>query len=606
MPNEVSMGKAIVDPSGKKPVRIGLNNGGLDMQATGEQIKEATLAGAKKQSDTIDRNKTTVLPAISALQSKVQALQADAIALSNYLGDDRPGIENSFKNLQASIAKSGEFSTTSYVEVTIDNTVAQATTGAIAVRVVQLAVVDSRITADTIINSSHAPITSIHNALGIAGSFTINGGDTITVKETDTLYSITSAINNSNSNVQASFTQNGSNYELRLNGTSLAKPLIFSDDGNLLTTYFGINTATPTDVSKLQAKIECDVVDGANGIVTKTYSFDSNIIKDLIPGITLKLLNTTKNSAGSYDDLNINISHNNKEACDKILAFFQHYNDVREILNRNLMTDEDGAPLDPEAVMVRSPLIRKLDEQLRDIARFTLRGAKDGDYRSYRDIGIVRDEAATGFQTGIFTIADAQKVLEAINNNFDKVKKLFGNYAVVSNSNFHVSDLGPDFDSMLAGQPITITLSNIGGTYYSRFVSGNNDTGNVEQKGPYRLVGKKDSVFDKMVIDYKGAPISEGSSITFTMTATQGLGVVSARSFNQSLKSDTGDFATEVKKVQQKNEKLEKQVKRIEKQAEREEKRWITQAARYDAMKARYADFSRQLENMSMAHSRRN
>lgn len=600
---EVSMGGAIVDPKGQKPVRIGLNNGGLDMQATGEKIKEATLAGTKKQSDAIEKNTSVILPAISALQAKVQALQADAIALSNYLGDD--GIENSFKNLQSTVTKSGEFSTASYVDVTIDTTAAKATTGAIAVRVKQLAVIDSRITADTITNASNTPISSIHDPLGISGSFAINGGDTISIKATDTLYTITSSINNSNSNVQATFIQNGSNYYLTLNGTSLAKPLTFSDTEKLLQTYFGINTSTPTDLGNLQSKLECDVVDGANGIVTKTYAFDSNIIQDLIPGVTLKLLNTTKNSAGGYDDLNINISHNSKEACDKILAFFQHYNEVREILNRNLMTDKDGNPLDPEAVMVRSPLIRKLNDELLAISHFTLIGAGPNDYRSYKDIGIVPDKAATGFQTGTFTIADAQTLLAAINNNFEKVKKLFGNYTTVSNGNFYVSDLGPSFNPILAGKPITVTLSNIDGKYYSRFKCEGNDTGDIEQNGPYHLTGKKDSVFDKIAIDYKGAPIAIGDSITFTMNATQGLGVVSSKTLDQSLKSNTGDFATEVKRVQEKNEKLEKQVKRVEEQAERDEKKWIAQAARYDAMKARFADFSRQLENMSMIHNRR-
>ncbi|MBP9828602.1 MAG: flagellar filament capping protein FliD [Proteobacteria bacterium] len=614
MPGEVSMGRAIVDPKGQKPVRVGMNHGGLDMQATGKEIKEATLASTKKQSDAIEKNKTGVLPAISALQEKVKLLQSDAIALSNYLGD-RPGIESSFKSLVPTVSKSGEFSTTSFVDVTLDSAVAKPTSGSVSMRVLQLAVEDSRITVDTIKDSSNNPITSINQELGISGSFTINGGATINVRTTDTLYSIVSAINNSNSGVQANFSQNGFEHYLTLTGTKLAKSLFFSDNDGLLQTHFGIDTG-PTDIGNLQAKIECDVTDGKRGVVTKTYEFDSNIVKDLIPGATLKLLNTTKNSGGGYDNLNINISNNSKEACDKILAFYQHYNEIRETLNRNLMTDDDGNPLDPEAVMVRSPLIKKLNEDLRAISHFTLVGSERDDFVTVRDIGIVRDETATGFQAGIFTIADAQKLLAAIQNNFEKVKKLFGNYTTVSNSNFRVTDLGPSLDPMLAGRPITVTLSNVGGKYYSRFLCGNNDTGNVEQKSSSRLVGKENSVFDKITIDYKGAPVQDGDSVTFTLTATQGLGVSVSNTLGSLLTKETidkktgrvveadGDFSIEVKRIQQKNEKLEKQVKRIEKNAEREEKRWIAQAARYDAMKASYSSLSKQLESMSMAHRR--
>ncbi len=48
-PGEVTMGRAHVDPSGKKPTRIGLNTGGLDMQDTGTKIQEATLASAQNK-----------------------------------------------------------------------------------------------------------------------------------------------------------------------------------------------------------------------------------------------------------------------------------------------------------------------------------------------------------------------------------------------------------------------------------------------------------------------------------------------------------------------------------------------------------------------------
>ncbi len=618
-PGEVTMGRAHVDPSGKKPTRIGLNTGGLDMQDTGTKIKEATLASAQKQTEIIDKNKSKVLPAISALQAKVQALQADAIALSNRL-DDATGIENSFRNLQASVTRFGK-PATSYVDVTIDQSAAQATNNGISIRVLQIASVDSRITTNTVKKLDDIAITSSTEALGLSGSFQINGGELITIAPSDSLYSITSAINNSNSDIQASFKQNGNQFYLILNGSELAKPITFVDDAAILSTYFGIST-DPTDIGKLKAKVECDIVDGAHGVVTKEYTFDTNIVEDLMPGVTIKLLNPSKNSSGTYDDININISNNTGEACEKIVAFFVHFNEIREILNRNLMEDEDHNPLDPEALMFRIPLIRALDKQLSAIANFMFvggnneskLGAKDGDYKSCKDIGIVRDAAATGFQTGTFTITDKQKILSAITNNFEKVRKLFGNYATTTNTNFHVADLGTNLDRSIAGKPIKITLSTKDGKSYARFQCAGHDSGDIEQTTISRLVGPKGSIFEKITIDYKGAPVPEESPVTFSMTATQGLALTAARSCAQSLQKETrdkktgeltpsGDFETAVKTITKKNEKLEKRVKEIEKKADREEKKWIAQAARYDAMKSRYADFSRQLDSMMTAMS---
>lgn len=610
-PSDITMGRAYVDPSGKKPVRIGLNTGGLDMQATGRDIKEATLASAQKQTDALDKNKSKTLPAISSLQAKMQSLQTDAIALSNRL-DDIDGVENSFRNLQASVTRFGK-PASSYVDVTIDQSIAQATSNPISIRVLQIASVDSRITTNTVKKLGDSPITSSTEALGITGNFKINNGDLITISPTDSLYSIASAINNSNSSVRASFTQNGTDFYLKINGEEIAKPLTFEDSAGILGAYFDINTAA-TDVERLKAKVQCDVIDGANGTITKTYAFDTNTIEGLISGVTFKLLNTTKNGSGTYDDINIGISNNTGEACEKIVAFFVKFNEIRELVNRNLMEDDNHEPLDSEAEMFGLPLIKALDKQLNSIANFMLIGAEKDDYKSSKDIGIVKDATATGFQTGTFTITDKQKILSAITNNFEKVKKLFGNYATTTNANFHVTDLGPALEPSIAGKPITITVSNIDGKSYARFICAGHDSGNIEQKTSTRLMGAKGSVFDQIIIDYKGAPIPKGASVSFTMTATQGLGAATVRTTSQILRKETtdkktgaitpgGDFDTEVKRIQKKNEKLEKRIKTIEDKAEREEKRWIAQAARYDAMKTRYADFSRQLESLRLANS---
>ncbi len=606
MPGSVGgLGKAILPKDGKGPIRIGQNIDGVDMLAIAEQLKEATLSGVKKQRETLEKNEDVVVPAITALQTQVRSLRADAIALSNYLGA-MPGIPNTFNDLQATVVKSGEYSQSAYVNATVDNTVAQATTNAVSIQVAQLASVDSRVTNTTtfatgIIDNSATPVTSLTTPLNIpTGNIYINGA-TIIIGPTDTLTSIAVAINSSQAGVQASIVPFGTNFNLILSGTQLATPITFTGPLGVtspLATNFGIDTTHPTVITNLQANITYVVNDGVRGPVTQTYVSNSNTVTGLIPGVTLQLLNTTLNSGGTYDNLNISISNNTKEACDKILAFFQHYNDIREALNRNLMVDDEGKPLDKDASMVRSPLIRQLSEELATISNFTLVGAGIGDYTTCQDIGIVLDETATGFQKGTYTVTNAQTLLAAVNNNFEKVKKLFGNYATVSNSNFSVSSLGQSLSTSIAGQAITVTYSNVGGAYYASFSCGSISTGNIPQASPYLLVGPTDTAFQNITIEYSGATIFPGGSVTFSLTATQGMAATSAVELDQALNKETGVFTTELSRIKQQNEKLKAKVEKTEKNAERVEKKWIAQAARLDAERARCKEFSRLLDNM--------
>jgi flagellar capping protein FliD len=593
-----AMGKAIIDPSGKKPVRMGRKIDGFDPLEVAEQLKEATLAGVKKQSAAIEKNKTVVIPAISELQTKIQTLRSDAVALSNYLGviSTTP---NAFKDLQATVVKSGEYTQSNYVDVTIDNRVAKATTNSMAIRIKQLATVDSRISSEYIKDQAATEITDATTALNLAGTFIINGIP-ITVVATESLNNIVSNINNAQASVQAQVIQDGSTskFNLIINGTTLATALTFTDTDGLLATNFGINVAPLADLNEIKAKIEYDVKSGEDGLVTKTYYFDSNTVTGLIPGVTLKLLCPTLNSGATYDNLNISLTENSKVVVDKIVSLFKQYNELREVLNRNLMVDNEGNPLDPEASMLRSPLIKRLSEQLDTIFNATLVGGSSGDYFSWQDIGLEDDEAATGFQAGTYAIIDSNKLLSAITNNFEKVKKLFGNYPVVSNTDFRVWDLGPSLSDSIAGETITVTFKRTGDEYYAKFVCGTVDTGDVLQTSAYRLEGPADSVFQNISIGYSGNTLTDGQSKVFTLVATQGIADKVTKKLDSILDKTTGEFATEVRRVRQLNDKLKGQVEKAEKEAERIEKKWTAQAARLDAARTKYEQFSQQLENM--------
>lgn len=345
------------------------------------------------------------------------------------------------------------------------------------------------------------------------------------------------------------------------------------------------------------AEIEYDIVDGANGTVTKKFSFSSNTVENLIPGVTIKLLNTTENSAGGFDNLNIRLRNNTQTACEKIISFFKNFNETREILNRNLQADEDGNPLDQKATMFRSPLIRELSQQLDTIARYTTANPASGDYISSQDIGIVLDQSAGGFQAGTYTITSSQTLLSALSNDFDKVKKFFGNYVTVSNDNFDVANLG-SLNSSISGTPISVTYSKNGGSFYTNFTCGSFTTGNTAVTTNGYFVGPAGSAFEGITIGYGGTALQDGDSITFTMVASQGLAAQSSIKIERVLDEESGDFFIEFKRIKEQNAKYKEQINKTTKEAEATEKKWTTKAARLDAAREKYSQFQKQLDQM--------
>ena len=592
-----SFGKPIIGKEGK-PTRIGLNVDGFDMIDTIQTIKEATLAGVKKETDTIANNKSVVIPAISTLQAQVQTFHDDAIALGNYLGTD-PSIANTFQVVLPTISTTGTVNSTACVGVTVDSTVAKATNTPLAIRITQLASYDSRISTATI-----APVVTdaATTELGLAGTFTINGGSTVTIATTDTLNTVIATINSSNSSVNARYIYNqaDASFKLILEGTTLATSLTFTDTNGLLATNFNIDVTSLTDNNSLKAIVEYDVknvIGGNTVIATQTYLYDTNVATDLSPGVTINLLNTTTNSVGGSDTLNINFSNNITAVYNQIVSFFSNYNKLKEVLNRNTLPDVDGAPLDPTATMFNSPLIRALNQQIDAIANIALVGAGAGDYSAWTDIGILIDQNATGFEINTYVL-DSPTLLSALTTNFETVKKLFGNYTIVSNSNFRVFDLGNNLSSTVAGQPITITYSNTGGVFSARFVCGTEDTGVIAQTGTGILMGPVGSVFEGISIAYGGVAIADGSSKVFTLTATQGTAVQTTTNLDQTLDNTSGYFVGELQRIQDKNAIYQEKITRVKERAERIEKKMLVQSSRLDAERTKYAKFTQMLDNM--------
>lgn len=595
-------GAALIGESGKDPaVRLGRKIDDFDTVGTIKAVKEAAIAATQRQANSKKRNEEVVLPAVTKLEQAIKDLEDHALALSNdcraIIGS---GTQNAFKDLQAYVAMQNGVDPSQYIDITIDNSVAKAAAPQ-AIRIAQIAKADSRVSIATIQNSTPANITDTTTAMGLVGTFSINGVE-ITVQATDSLDAIINKINSSNANVKAHCLSNDGNFYLVLSHTKLANVFTFDDPNGILADNFHIDVTTPVNIQNLQAKIEIDFSDSTGAVTTKTMYYNSNTIDGLIEGTTFNLKNVTNS-----ENINIRLAQNTKGVLDRIVAFFQQYNNIREVVNRNSLCDKNGDLLDKNAEMPNSPLIQRLSTRLEMLFSAASLNPGEGEYGGWKDIGITRVfKGKDDFSGGTYTI-DAAKLSKGIASNFNAVEKLFANSFNSSNSNFSVSNpSGAVLSSVIANQNITVTYSATADGCVARLQYSNNDFSIVEDTEFFTLsdskqiVGPPGSVFEGLTIAVNNS-FDIGQSAVFTVKASQGLAVAIKKGLNQILDKKTGEFSSEVERIKAQNNNFQKQIESAEEKAKNIEKQWSANTARLYTERMRYEQFSKFLDNMYKA-----
>lgn len=589
-------GAALIGESSKDPaVRLGRKIDEFDITSTIKAVKEAAKASTKSQSDRIGRNEAVVLPAVTKLEQSIKELEEYALSLSNDFGIiSYSSVQNAFKDLQVSLSMGNGFDPSQYISISVDNSTAQAIAPQ-AIRVVAIAQADQRVSSATIKNSSSANIADVTSAMGLSGSFTINGV-VITVAATNSVNDIMNLINSANANVKASYISDGGNFYLRLAHSELATVFTFADPNGILANNFGIDVATPTNVQNLQAQVAIDFNNSTGVVETKTMYYNSNVINNLIAGTTLNLKNVT-----GADSIFIGLSDNTKGAFDKIVAFFQQYNNIKEIINRNTLRDKNGDFLDKEATIGDSPLIQHLNTKLEMLFSMVPVNSGGDDYTAWKDLGITKAfQGKDAFSGGTYTI-DAAKLGKAIASNFQGVQKLFASYNTSSNSNFVTSiDSNVTISNVIANKPITVIYAVTVDGCVARLQYNDSDfaedTDFFTLDNALQIVGPAGSVFEGITISAQ-QPLAIGASVSFTVQASQGLTVGIKKGLSQILDKKTGEFHSEVERIKSQNDNLHKQVEAAEEKAKRIEKQWSSNTARLYMERMKYENFSKFLDN---------
>jgi flagellar hook-associated protein 2 len=176
-----------------------------------------------------------------------------------------------------------------------------------------------------------------------------------------------------------------------------------------LTTGYGSGTGVPglnftgTNVGTQAASDAQVKIDGI------TYTRNTNVLKDVVPGVTINLKTPTTSSA------QVNFTRENTSVKDKLTTLVTSYNDAMTMLN--VVTDPKSTVDTYGATLVGDSTVRMLKQQLRGMFAGTSStpGAGVG---SLWQMGISVDQSGT-------LSVDSTKLDTALNNNFDDVVKTF-------------------------------------------------------------------------------------------------------------------------------------------------------------------------------------
>jgi flagellar hook-associated protein 2 len=385
----------------------------------------------------VEQSKITLLQSqqagITAQQQAMTQLQGYLTTLQNQASS----MSNSFNFLSYTGTLTSNTSTAASSLLSVQ-TSSSATPATHTLVVSQLAKAMSEGSSAAVTDSTGTAATSSSAALGISGSFTVNG-QTVNVTATDSLQSIAGNINQLDTGsgatgVTASVMQVGTNdYRLvltndatgatgfTLGGTALAS------GGSLA----GLQLGTP---QSLQAGQDANLtVDGY------AVTSSSNTISNAISGVTLNLTN-----ADPATTMTLKVGVDTQAVTKNIQAFVDDYNQVMDFINKQKTYDSTTKTSGPLAA---DPLVSNIQSQLSSTLLQSIPGLSSS-ANSLVLIGVTPD------QTGHLSI-DSTTLDSLLNSNPNAVKDVFA--ATGTSTNSAISFVNYGSNTVSGSYPVNIT-----------------------------------------------------------------------------------------------------------------------------------------------------
>ena len=258
-------------------------------------------------------------------------------------------------------------------------------------------------------------------AVGVEGSFTINGDQEVSVLATDNLEEIITKINTATGASTATLGNVDGKYQINLDGATTLTADTDSVLGSLGLITSGKNILQ--DGANSQIKIDGSIV------VERT----SNSIDDVIEGLEIDL---EKAEAGEV--VTVDFGRDYDAVADKIQSFVTAYNVVVNYIGDQSGYDEDT---DTAGSLANSRISTRVISDLRSIINTDHSDYLPDGYGTLAHIGITSDQSK-----GTLNI-DSDKLEEAMTSNFDAFIKMFANTESTSNADLNLGKSSDDTQS---------------------------------------------------------------------------------------------------------------------------------------------------------------
>lgn len=507
---------------------------GIDINELVDNLVEARGIINTQRQDKIDTN-TAKLSAYSSLQGLLSTLNGSAAALRN--PSVISGDTDAFDTKQTLSTESGSIDAADLFGISSS---ASAVNGSYELTINTIAHADTISSTKTITGTSATPLTA-------DGTLSLEG-TSISLTSSMTLSDIRDAINDvsGTTKVRASIVQAGSSdYRLVLKAQDTGNAITLTGSDSAVLTDLGLAASGETDTS-LSASL---VLDG----VTVTRA--SNSISDLIDGVSLELY-----QADPGNPVTITVDTDLTAISDAVSTFIDSYNAVVDFVQEQRAVGSDGSVSDDQ-ILFNDGLMMGIYRNLQSILGTGAQGVDSGALKSLRDIGIDLT------QDGKLEVSDSNKFEDALLENLDEVRNLFG-FGSESSLGIDVVDRPDTIPSALIGKTVTLRVTATDGSGLPTAAEFEVDgvvTAATISSGLIR--GAEGTDFEGLIIGYTGGVVSS-TAYSGTFTLTQGIADQVAGALEGFLDTTNGSLKQATDALTSKNTQLETQISDLESQLE--------------------------------------
>lgn len=412
-------------------------------------------------------SETTRQTELANFSSMVQSLRNTAIAMSTTAD---------FFSYTASLSSSSSVPASSLLAVSGTNSV---NSGSHSIKINALALAQKSSSSAAVQDSTATAVTSQTAALGLSGSFTIDGVS-VSVTAADSLQDIASSVNQLNTGSAAT----GVTATVMKAGTSDFRLILTSDDTGAANDFTlagadlsnaaalgKLNLSTPT---ALQVAQDAEVV--LDGL---TITRDSNKISDALTGVTMDLL-----QADVATTLTMSVAVDTASLQSNVQSFVDDYNAVLDYINAQYVVDPDTGK---NGLLAGESTLRSVQSALSAALLQTVQGVAS-DRNSLVKIGVEPDS------TGHLSINETL-FSNFLNNDTDSIRDVFVAQGSSANNqlSFLVNGLNTpsgtySVNLSAAGTRATLTGTNdLVGSSLTTYTAGASDVVSVTETGGSRL-----------------------------------------------------------------------------------------------------------------------